>query len=264
MMLDEMSSDESKSANYDHLLNWMMSRIGLLEIVSNDKEALTNVLVEFITGLGPKTLCILKQTPSARNAPSVADDEDMPALRAPAPAPVYTFVCQEIDKFALSHGLCGYFLRSNHTPLTRDNIQKEVQYGTIGPHGLTLEAFERIMKGLVEKHVQSNNELTGHYHRCMATLTDAIHCSGHTVLYCPDFSYPSIPEAAADKERLQIMESIVIHWTRQIKDVVNNHDSSGSAESTGPLDEIEFWKVRAQDLLGIQTQLEGKRCLSAC
>lgn len=62
-----------------------------------------------------------------------------------------------------------------------------------------------------------------------------------------------------DKERLQIMESIVIHWTRQIKDVVNNHDSSGSAETSGPLDEIEFWKVRAQDLIGIQQQLENEK-----
>ena len=56
---------------------------------------------------------------------------------------------------------------------------------------------------------------------------------------------------------LQIMEAIVIHWTRQIKAVVNNHDSSASAETSGPLDEIEFWKGRAQDLLGIQKQLEG-------
>lgn len=39
--------------------------------------------------------------------------------------------------------------------------------------------------------------------------------------------------------------------------MVNNHDSSASAETSGPLDEIEFWKGRAQDLLGIQKQLEG-------
>jgi dynein heavy chain len=54
------------------------------------------------------------------------------------------------------------------------------------------------------------------------------------------------------------MESIVIHWTRQIKEVVNNHDSSTSAETAGPLDEIEFWKGRAQDFVGIQGQLEGQ------
>jgi dynein heavy chain, axonemal len=100
--------------------------------------------------------------------------------------------------------------------------------------------------------------LSGHYHRCMATLTDTVHfADGCTILYSPDFNLgtESIAEAAADKERLQIMESIVIHWTRQVKDVVNNHDSTGSTEMSGPLDEIEFWKGRARDLVGIQQQL---------
>lgn len=31
----------------------------------------------------------------------------------------------------------------------------------------------------------------------------------------------------------------MIHWTRQIKDVVNNHDNALSAEILGPLEEIE-------------------------
>lgn len=38
---------------------------------------------------------------------------------------------------------------------------------------------------------------------------------------------------------MQHLESIVIHWTRQIKDVVNNHDNALSAEILGPLEEIE-------------------------
>lgn len=195
------------------------------------------VIVDFITGLGPKTLSIVK------------DDGDR-----------VRFICEEIGKNILDRGLVAYFIRSNPIALRKDNVKREVQYGSIGGKGLSLLGFERVMKGLVERHIVQNNELTGHYHRCMATLTDTVHFSdGRTVLYCPNFEYNSVPEAAQDKERLQIMESIVIHWTRQIKDVVNNHDSSGSAETSGPLDEIEFWKVRAQDLLGIQKQLEGER-----
>lgn len=233
----EQAEEEQKNASYDYLLNWMNSRIELLGINADSQaEEVTSVIVEFITGVGPKTMCVLKEGDSFR------------------------FVCEEIGKFVLNRGLHAYFLRSNPTNLTKENALKEVQYGTIGGKGLSLVAFERVMKGLVEKHVSQNNELTGHYHRCMATLTDAIHYSdGRTVLYCPHFEYNSVSEASQDKERLQIMESIVIHWTRQIKDVVNNHDSSGSAETTGPLDEIEFWKVRAQDLLGIQKQLEGEK-----
>ncbi|CAN0025033.1 unnamed protein product, partial [Laminaria digitata] len=41
------------------------------------------------------------------------------------------------------------------------------------------------------------------------------------------------------QDLVQHLESIVIHWTRQIKDVVNNHDNALSAEILGPLEEIE-------------------------
>jgi dynein heavy chain len=108
-------------------------------------------------------------------------------------------------------------LRSSNVILTKENIKKEIQFGSISGKDLTLKGLEVIMKGLVEKQVSSNNELTGHYHRCMATLTDTIHyADGRTVLYCPAFEYESVTAAAKDKERLQIMESIVIHWTRQV------------------------------------------------
>lgn len=32
---------------------------------------------------------------------------------------------------------------------------------------------------------------------------------------------------------------------------------STNAETSGPLDEIDFWKARSEDLVGIQQQLEG-------
>lgn len=41
------------------------------------------------------------------------------------------------------------------------------------------------------------------------------------------------------QDLVQHLESIVIHWTRQIKDVVNNHENALSAEILGPLEEIE-------------------------
>lgn len=229
--------EEFKSSSYDYLLSWMVQRINLLGFPEStwDAETGNSVIIDFITGLGPKTL-------------SIFQDGD-----------IYRFICEDITKNILDRNPCAYFLRSNATHLSKDNVNREVQYGSIGGKGLTLVAFERMMKGLVEKHVAQNNELTGHYHSCMAALTDTLHClDGRTVLYCPRFDYTSVSEAAQDKERLQIMESIVIHWRGQIKKVVSSHDSSGSSESSGPLDEIDFWKVRAQDLLGIQNQLEGE------
>ena len=226
------------ASEYDAVLSWMVKRLNMLGFPESnwDPENGNAVIVDFISGQGPKTLSVLNRDG------------------------VIYFECDEVTKEVKQEGLAAYFLRTSPFLLSKEAVNKDIQYGTIGGKGLSLVAFERVMKGLVEKQVAINNELTGHFHRCMATLTDTVHFSdGRTVLYCPTFEFNTVMEAAQDKERLQIMESIVIHWTRQIKDVVNNHDSSASAETSGPLDEIEFWKGRAQDLLGIQQQLEGEQ-----
>ena len=90
----------------------------------------------------------------------------------------------------------------------------------------------------------------------MANLTDkAYQKNGQTVLYMPVEQFSSPKEAAQDKDLSQRLESIVIHWTRQIKEVVNNQNMVQHAESSGPGDEIEFWHNRTIDLSGISDQL---------
>jgi len=42
----------------------------------------------------------------------------------------------------------------------------------------------------------------------------------------------------------------MIHWTRQIKEVLNAQEALETAESAGPLEEIEFWNNRCIDLSG--------------
>lgn len=48
----------------------------------------------------------------------------------------------------------------------------------------------------------------------------------------------------------------MIHWARQIKEVLNTQGSFEIAETLGPLEEIEFWKNRCQDITGISLQLD--------
>ena len=48
----------------------------------------------------------------------------------------------------------------------------------------------------------------------------------------------------------------MIHWARQIKEVLSSQDAFEMAENSGPLEEIEFWKNRCADLSGITTQLD--------
>jgi len=47
----------------------------------------------------------------------------------------------------------------------------------------------------------------------------------------------------------------MIHWTRQIKELLNNQDAHETSENAGPLEEITFWSGRCNDLLGISDQL---------
>jgi dynein heavy chain, axonemal len=48
----------------------------------------------------------------------------------------------------------------------------------------------------------------------------------------------------------------MIHWTRQIKEVLSAQDALQTSENAGPLEEIEFWKNRCADLSGISIQLD--------
>ena len=48
----------------------------------------------------------------------------------------------------------------------------------------------------------------------------------------------------------------MIHWTRQIKEVLNSQDALQTEENAGPLEEIQFWKNRCADLSGISEQLD--------
>ena len=61
---------------------------------------------------------------------------------------------------------------------------------------------------------------------------------------------------ATDKEMVTRLESLVVHWTRQIKEVLNsNQNSSDSGDRSTPIDEIRYWKARCDDLSGIYQQL---------
>ena len=105
-------------------------------------------------------------------------------------------------------------------------------------------------------------------HKFLGQLIDAEHkTTGHTVLYIPDEGPKmSEEESYKDKEFVQRMESkkemlyfiikikilvIVIHWTRQIKELLNSQESLESADTSGPLQEIAFWRARCEDLSGI-------------
>ena len=56
----------------------------------------------------------------------------------------------------------------------------------------------------------------------------------------------------------------MIHWTRQIKELLNTQEALERADTAGPLEEIEFWNERCDDLSSLTTQLNLPGVLKVC
>lgn len=131
-------------------------------------------------------------------------------------------------------------------------------------------------------------DFTYELHRFMASLTTTAHeAKGHTVLYLPEENLDNVDvvsflcfhgtspshthhhlmgemktqpppthtphrtqQAAADKDLTERLETTLLQWYRQIKDVVTNQETSHHVDDSGPLEEIEFWQLRTQNLSG--------------
>jgi len=102
-------------------------------------------------------------------------------------------------------------------------------------------------------------EFTGSLHKFLAQLVETANSiQGRTVLYIPEEDVDDPEKAAHDKDLVQRLDYVLIQWTRQIKEVVSNQDNNVElGEDAGPLDEIEFWQRRSDDLNGISAQLNA-------
>lgn len=170
-----------------------------------------------------------------------------------------------IDRIPSNTPNFTYFVKSYYSREIDkiDTFLKYVQFGNF--NGKHLQSLLRLTSGLYaplffgNKHWPDSikNDFSSQLHRFLASLTDTNYkIDGTTVLYIPKEGLDmSTEEAAKDKELVQRLETSVIHWSRQLKDVLNSQDFSGMDETAGPLEEIDFWKARNQDLMGISKQL---------
>ena len=128
------------------------------------------------------------------------------------------------------------------------------------------------MKGVLAPIVLRNTtwpdtirkDLVTSTHRFLSSLIQCANAKkGNTVLYLPDLRIQGGASAATGMQKgdaLQLLESCVIHSTRQVKDVLNRQDNATQGGSSGPLDEIEFWRDRSRDLGNIRDQLDSPEC----
>ncbi len=71
-----------------------------------------------------------------------------------------------------------------------------------------------------------------------------------------------LSKGAADLELCQRLEGALIHWTRQIKQVLSLADGAGTGDQKdtgGPLEELAFYASRCNDLSGVAVQLKSER-----
>lgn len=160
-----------------------------------------------------------------------------------------------------------YFIRDANaaTPqITCADFESRIRFGRI--EGVTMDSLLRLMNSVYIPVLSGNNawpesiqkQFTLHLNKFMAFLTDSTHqMKGFTVLYVPKEAVVDVQAVAKNKDQLQRYESLLVHWTRQIKEVINNQRKSESADNSGPLEEIEFWKRRCLDLSGISDQLQS-------
>ncbi|KAH6590256.1 hypothetical protein BASA50_009516 [Batrachochytrium salamandrivorans] len=158
-----------------------------------------------------------------------------------------------------------YFIRDSSSyasDLTDENFEQKVQYGCVSKN--TTEGLLRLMQGVYVPMFLDNKrwpdsvrkDFNSQLHKFMAFLTDTtFQIKGHTVLYVPKEDISKQEGPSQVKDVIQRLESLLIHWTRQIKEVVNNQHTSETTENAGPLEEIQFWSSRCDDLSGISEQL---------
>lgn len=161
-----------------------------------------------------------------------------------------------------------YFLRANGQPVSKENIGRVIQHGKLNSIGNdSIQSLLRLMNAVYVPAVSSNTswpdsfrkEFSGQVHKFMATLTEtAYEMHGNTVLYVPREDFSDMEACVRDKDLVQRLETTLIHWTRQIKEVLTGSDASHSDaqnEDKGPLAEIEYWRSRSLDLTSISEQL---------
>uniref|UniRef100_A0A4W6ECP9 Dynein axonemal heavy chain 2 n=1 Tax=Lates calcarifer TaxID=8187 RepID=A0A4W6ECP9_LATCA len=164
----------------------------------------------------------------------------------------------------------SYFIRMPGAIITAEVFDTAVQFGTVRVdltqrllHDMTcLHAPPVALSTYREKSIKDN--YTNNMHCYLASLTggplsmyDMYKKVGNTVLYIPMEALQCSPEEASkDKKLVQRMETVIIHWTDQIKELLNDQEIMKMRDNCGPLQEIAFWESRSAKLLDISQQLQ--------
>ncbi|XP_054656624.1 dynein axonemal heavy chain 2 [Dunckerocampus dactyliophorus] len=156
-----------------------------------------------------------------------------------------------------------YFMREPGAMITAETFYLEVEYGVVQGdptesllHFLTsLHTDDKDISSDWEKGIKDN--YTNGMHNYLAILTDDVSKKeGKTVLYIPvEGLIDSAEEGSKDSHLVQRMESVLIHWTDQIKELLNVQETT-MTDNSGPLQEIAYWERHSAKLMDMSHQLQ--------
>lgn len=189
--------------------------------------------------------------------------------------------CVEFETIALSGKLkdgsikkYSYFFKPPNTgAILKTNIHELVTFGVSEgrpiDHLLHLMNTVYIPLSLADSEWPHNvkKDLSSGVVRFMAAITEvAWQQKGQTVLYLPAEDLSNPKDVAQETDIVRRMDTLLTHWTRQIKDITavsqaTDGVSSGviDADQAGPLDELKFWEERLEDSRRLVEQLESPR-----
>jgi hypothetical protein len=102
-------------------------------------------------------------------------------------------------------------------------------------------------------------ELITNLHKFMISLSHTYYSEKkQIVLYIPKENFSDLDAVLKDKDLVSRLETIMIEWTTQIRDFLNNQESLTNTEDFDVSSEIEFWNLRNANLENISLQLENQ------
>ena len=256
---------EANTSSIDACVNWIQSRISLSTYDPSSWTASHDeIVIDFVSNPNSRRLLAISDKNGSFHLVSNNDTLEGPTDSNEGSTNNETKTANSLSSIPDVNSVTeiGYFVRSESTTLTPENISSLIQFGTLV--GSSVHSLLRLMTTVYTSQIFTGStfppsvkkDFAAHYHRFMASLTETSNASsGKTVLYLPEENITDIDSASKNKDTVQHLESIVIHWTRQIKEVVNAHDNGYNTEISGPLEEIGFWRERTVDLSGISEQL---------
>ena len=148
--------------------------------------------------------------------------------------------------------------------LTEDNVEDFIAYGVVplddNMKGLLGQINSvTLPKFLRDKEWPENikKDLLEQTHKFMANLTEIVsQRKGATELYIPIDNMEDDPGNNDMKDRNHRLKEVLSHWTKQIRDLINNQTNQSDSDNAGPLEEIANWNLRMDNLINIKKQLD--------